>query len=361
LDERSNTTGKHGQKPRPPRVKDLPIEILRTLPAGARLTLGVLCEHANYKPECRPPYADRSIEGYAAWPSVESLAKAAVLSKRAIQYSLQSLRQVGIIRPIHKSNGGSKKSTVYLITTQNLHPSTVQELRDSEGSNGAISDTEGCNFERVTVQPAAPKRQKNGFNERESSSTTTALITSSLQNHPVDWPAIQDLLSQSRLMSAVAIDGAAREQILEDLERQDMDGRHLKALLERYPIGATARNPVGVLLSITPKLKARLKHFDPNEPDPVSGFERMLRRESYSCQNCQDTGRISGKPNPWRRSVDAHCPDCELGKQALADDYSEIVSQAHRLGPEKWREQRDWLAKRGADIDRIDSLMGCLR
>jgi hypothetical protein len=228
---------------------------------------------------------------------------------------------------------------------QCLHKEVLKEVF-KEGTSSSAPETASEIVEATDDQPP---------------STATALIPFP-QKENWDWPAFQDQVE-------TAIDGGAREQIQESLERQGMDLRHYSEYLKRFPLGP-CRSKVAVLIKKASKLSSELKHLDPDESEPPIGkaehdrrriAEVLAERERYQCQRCQDTGRAASNCIYWRRSVDRPCPDCELGSKADWEDYQEAASQISRLDPSEWSKRLGRIAELGGDRGRIESLLGCAR
>jgi len=85
-----------------PRMKDLAGTNLKTT---SRLVFGALCDYADPKNEMWPPGAPK-IEGFAAWPSIQTLMSVTDLSDRGVQIGLRELEAAGAIRCIRRSRGG---------------------------------------------------------------------------------------------------------------------------------------------------------------------------------------------------------------------------------------------------------------
>jgi hypothetical protein len=98
---------------------------------GTRLVLLALADHAGRRGDD---------EKMVAWPSVATLARKARLSKRATQYALRSLAEMGLIE---QADYSPKGTAIYELRmgVQNLHPTH---------SGGEASFTGG-------VQPASPE------------------------------------------------------------------------------------------------------------------------------------------------------------------------------------------------------------
>jgi hypothetical protein len=284
-------------------------------------------------------------------PSHERLALEIGIKPRQVRYLLAQLRKCGYIDSRRTQRGTCRYR---ILERRNTAVQDIQEegqeRQFSAGENGDISP-EGAAIYRL---------HKDGCKKvsKEETTSTPASPVLLAENHPIDWPVIQDLIGW---LAAVAIDVAARQRIQKDLNAQGMDGRHLKAYLERFPIGR-CKNPVGVLISIVPKLTALLKDIDPDEPAPMSAFERSFTPKVYRCATCEDTGRvtaIAGKE--LRKSVGAACRDCERGKEAWREDHRAIADQMFRLDHSERQEKLDWVESRGGDRSLIESLMGCMR
>jgi DNA-directed RNA polymerase subunit RPC12/RpoP len=280
-------------------------------------------------------------------PGHERLALEIGVTPRQVRYLLAQLRKCGYIDSRRTQRGTCRYR---ILERQN---SAVQDLQD-EGQERQFSAGENGN---ISPEGAAIYcLHKDGLKEvsKEGTTSTAASPVLLTEKHPIDWPVIQDLIGG---LAAVAIDGGARQRIQKDLNAQGMDGRHLKAYLERFPIGRS-KNPVGVLISIVPKLTALLKDIDPDEPAPMSAFERSFLKV-YRCATCEDTGRVTGKS--LRKSVGAACRDCERGKEAWKEDHQAIADQMFRLDHSERQEKLDWVQSRGGDRSLIESLMGCMR
>jgi len=130
--------GSVGENARPPRLKDL---IGTSLGSTLRIVFAALCEYANPRTEMWPVGALK-LDGFAAWPSVQTLAAMTGLSVRAVQAALRDLEAAGAIRCIYRSPGGGsvsgdrtkRQSTCcYLITPQHVHPMyLVKELKQQQ-------------------------------------------------------------------------------------------------------------------------------------------------------------------------------------------------------------------------------------
>jgi hypothetical protein len=102
----------------------------------ARIVFAALCEYANSRNEMWPPGAPK-MEGFAAWPSIQTLMSVTGLSDRAVQIALRDLEAVNAIHCIYRSHGGGsekgdrKKRTstsCYLLTPNSVHREEPAEV-----------------------------------------------------------------------------------------------------------------------------------------------------------------------------------------------------------------------------------------
>jgi hypothetical protein len=116
-------------RPRPPRMKDL---MRSSFSTAERAVFGALCDYSNAKSDMWPPWVPKS-DGFAAWPSIETIAAITNLTDRGVQKALAKLELGNAIYCIYRSKGGAPKkrgggmlparTNCYLITPNSVHPS----------------------------------------------------------------------------------------------------------------------------------------------------------------------------------------------------------------------------------------------
>ncbi len=113
---------------------------------GSRLVLIVLAEHAGP-------------DGRNAYPSVNTIARRARLSRRSVQYALRELENLGCITLTHRRDGGTN---VYRVNTDIGKFDELPPLNDSspKSLNGSIDGlgAMGCAPPRANSAPAQDLR-----------------------------------------------------------------------------------------------------------------------------------------------------------------------------------------------------------
>ncbi len=147
-----------------PRLKDLAHTRLKTT---ARVVFAALCDYANPKCEMWPSGAPR-VEGFAAWPSVQTIMGVTGLSDRGVQIALRELETAGAIQCIRRSRGGGSRkagywakanTNCYLLTPNAVpreiaaNPITPNVIHPALPVETAVTPNDGC------PDPELPSRE----------------------------------------------------------------------------------------------------------------------------------------------------------------------------------------------------------
>lgn len=361
---------------RPPKMKDL---VGTALSTSDRIVFGILCEHANANSDMWPPWVPKA-EGFAAWPSVCTIARIAQLTDRGVQKILRRLEAANVVRCIFRSLGGAPtrkgdrplpgRSSCYLITPNRVHRSWIKSSPEADAvvessteeprtdvhryptgtpngktdnpeadapitPNGSSPDVllELLNGTSTSSSAISTIVEPEWVDEREPTATPTAIFSQNgnprVPVRPL-WPELQDEIGRG-------IDGTARHYIDQNLKAASeqlgipVTLEHLLAHVKRFPQPSSAKNPVGLLIKTSREFAIHISELDPGESEPPkSKLDVKLRKlaeraaeEARNCRYCHGTGRIEGKKNQLnRRSVPAFCEVCDAGRKAKAEDQS---------------------------------------
>jgi hypothetical protein len=255
---------------RPPRLRDL---IGTSTGSTARIVFAALCEYANPRNEMWPPGAPKS-EGFAAWPSIQTLMSLTGLSDRAVQIALRDLEAANAIQCIYRSQGGGsekgdrKKRTstsCYLLTPNSVH--REQHAEEIVTPNDVPPDEDVTPKQihplpRTTCPPPPEPGSPNVF----SKGSNAAAAAAASRAGPLDKTeklTTEDLAEIRRIEEStkIRIDGKDALLLKAGAIHAKLTLAHLRWFLadEKFP---SARNPRAVLLTIAREFRERAIGID---------------------------------------------------------------------------------------------------